>query len=93
MSDDTDRQARLAQVARIATALEAPRCPTALLIAQWAIESQWGEKPVGDANYFGIKTRRPPHPVVHDHHAGGLHSGAIGGVEPPTPEESRSRCR
>lgn len=23
--------------------------------AQWAIESAWGEKPVGHANYFGIK--------------------------------------
>ena len=25
------------------------------LIAQWAIESTWGEKPVGHANYFGFK--------------------------------------
>jgi flagellum-specific peptidoglycan hydrolase FlgJ len=30
-------------------------CPAQLLIAQWAIESKWGEKPVGHANYFGIK--------------------------------------
>lgn len=26
-------------------------CPAQLLIAQWAIESKWGEKPVGPANY------------------------------------------
>ncbi len=25
------------------------------MIAQWAIESAWGAKPVGHANYFGIK--------------------------------------
>src|SRR5271157_5381199 len=25
------------------------------MIAQWAIESKWGEKPVGHANYFGVK--------------------------------------
>jgi flagellum-specific peptidoglycan hydrolase FlgJ len=26
-----------------------------LLIAQWALESEWGAKPAGHANYFGIK--------------------------------------
>ncbi len=31
------------------------------MIAQWAIESKWGEKPVGHANYFGIKARRESH--------------------------------
>jgi flagellum-specific peptidoglycan hydrolase FlgJ len=56
MSEDTDHQARLTGVAHIAVALEAQTaCPAQLLIAQWAIESKWGEKPVGHANYFGIK--------------------------------------
>jgi flagellum-specific peptidoglycan hydrolase FlgJ len=56
MSEDNDRQARLIQVAQIAVRLEKETgCPAQLLIAQWAIESQWGEKPVGHANYFGIK--------------------------------------
>jgi flagellum-specific peptidoglycan hydrolase FlgJ len=56
MSEDTDRQARLTQVAQIAVRLEKETgCPARLMIAQWAIESQWGEKPVGHANYFGIK--------------------------------------
>ena len=60
-----DREQRLNEVARIAVALEAQTgCPAQLLIAQWAIESKWGEKPVGHANYFGIKTRRPPHEVA-----------------------------
>jgi len=30
-------------------------CLAQLLIAQWAIESKWGEKQVGHANFFGIK--------------------------------------
>jgi hypothetical protein len=25
------------------------------MIAQWAVESRWGENPVGHANYFGVK--------------------------------------
>jgi len=51
-----DREQRLKEVAGIAAALETQTgCPAKLLIAQWAIESQWGEKPVGHANYFGIK--------------------------------------
>lgn len=51
-----DRDQRLKEVAGIAAALERQtRCPARLLIAQWAIESQWGKKPVGNANYFGIK--------------------------------------
>jgi len=29
--------------------------PAKLLVAQWAVESQWGAKPVGHANYFGMK--------------------------------------
>jgi len=49
-------RARLNEVARIAVRLEQQTgCPSQLLIAQWAIESKWGEKPVGHANYFGIK--------------------------------------
>ena len=56
MSEDTDRQARLAEVARIAVALERQtQCPAPLMIAQWAVESRWGSKPVGHANYFGMK--------------------------------------
>ena len=52
-----DREVRLNEVARIAVALEAETgCPAQLLVAQWAVESQWGAKPVGHANYFGILT-------------------------------------
>lgn len=51
-----DREARLKEVARIAIAIEAQTgCPAQLLIAQWALESQWGAKPAGDCNYFGMK--------------------------------------
>ena len=51
-----DREQRLAEVARIAVALEAQTgCPAALLIAQWALESKWGAKPAGNFNFFGIK--------------------------------------
>jgi flagellar protein FlgJ len=49
-------ETRLSEVARIAVRLEQETgCPARLMIAQWAIESAWGEKPVGHANYFGIK--------------------------------------
>ena len=49
-------ETRLNDVARIAVRLEQQTaCPAQLLIAQWAIESKWGEKPVGHANYFGVK--------------------------------------
>ena len=51
-----DREARLREVASIAVALEAQTgCPAQLLIAQWAVESKWGAKPVGHAGYFGVK--------------------------------------
>ena len=51
-----DREQRLKEVARIAVALEEKTgCPAQLLIAQWALESEWGAKPAGHANYFGIK--------------------------------------
>jgi peptidoglycan hydrolase FlgJ len=51
-----DREERLKEVARIAVALEAQTgCPAALMIAQWALESKWGERPVGHFNCFGIK--------------------------------------
>jgi len=50
------RNERLAEVARIALGLEAETgCPARLLIAQWALESEWGAKPAGKANFFGIK--------------------------------------
>ncbi len=53
---DNSRDHRLAEVARIAVRLEAETgCPAQLLLAQWALESQWGAKPAGTANYFGIK--------------------------------------
>jgi len=56
LSEDADRQARLAQIARIAVALEAQTgCPAPMMIAQWAVESRWGAKPCGNANYFGVK--------------------------------------
>jgi len=49
-------ETRLTEVARIAVRLEEQTaCPAQLLVAQWAIESKWGEKPVGHANYFGVK--------------------------------------
>ncbi len=51
-----DREQRLNEVARIAVSLETETgCPARLMIAQWALESQWGAKPAGHANYFGIK--------------------------------------
>jgi flagellum-specific peptidoglycan hydrolase FlgJ len=51
-----DRSQRLQEVARIAVRMEAEfGCPAPLLIAQWALESKWGARPVGHANYFGIK--------------------------------------
>ena len=49
-------ETRLKEVARIAVRLDQQTdCPVQLLIAQWAIESAWGAKPVGYAYYFGIK--------------------------------------
>jgi flagellum-specific peptidoglycan hydrolase FlgJ len=51
-----DREQRLKEVARIAVTLEAQTgCPAQLLIAQWALESEWGAKPAGNNNFFGIK--------------------------------------
>jgi flagellum-specific peptidoglycan hydrolase FlgJ len=49
-------ETRLNEVARIAVRIEQETgCPAQLLIAQWAIESKWGERPVGSHNYFGVK--------------------------------------
>ena len=51
-----DRKKRLNEVAGIAAALEKQTgCPARLMIAQWALESEWGAKPVGNLNFFGIK--------------------------------------
>ncbi|MBI4904405.1 MAG: glucosaminidase domain-containing protein [Acidobacteria bacterium] len=51
-----NRSQRLAEVAKIAVRLEGEAgIPARILIAQWAIESRWGAKPVGDFNFFGIK--------------------------------------
>ncbi len=53
---DAERQQRLDAVAHIAVRLEAKTgLPAQLMVAQWALESQWGAKPAGHANYFGIK--------------------------------------
>jgi len=51
-----EHTARLTEVAAIAVRIEAEtECPARMLLAQWALESKWGEKKVGKANYFGIK--------------------------------------
>ena len=56
-----DREERLKEIAGIAAALERQTgCPARLMIAQWALESEWGAKPVGHANYFGVK-KAPRH--------------------------------
>ena len=56
MPDNTDLQTRLLQIAAIAVAIEKDtQCPAQLMIAQWAVESRWGAKPVGNFNYFGMK--------------------------------------
>jgi flagellum-specific peptidoglycan hydrolase FlgJ len=53
---DANLDQRLDEVAVIAVHQETEtRVPARLLIAQWAVESKWGAKPVGHANYFGIK--------------------------------------
>jgi flagellar protein FlgJ len=53
---DENLNRRLAEVARIAVRLETETgVPARLLIAQWAVESRWGAKLVGDFNCFGIK--------------------------------------
>ena len=53
---DAGRNQRLGEVARIAVRLESETgCPAQMLVAQWAVESSWGAKPTGAANYFGIK--------------------------------------
>ncbi len=51
-----ERDKRLQEVARIAVRLEAEiGCPAQMMITQWALESKWGEKPVGLFNCFGMK--------------------------------------
>lgn len=53
---NTNRSQRLAEVAKIAVCLEAETgVPPKMLVAQWAIESRWGAKPVGKFNVFGVK--------------------------------------
>lgn len=53
---DEQRQQRLAAVSLIAVGVESETgVPAAAIVAQWAAESNWGAKPVGRANYFGIK--------------------------------------
>jgi flagellum-specific peptidoglycan hydrolase FlgJ len=55
------RDERLSAMAREAVAIEAATgqdgkrgYPPRLLLAQWALESSWGERCTGDFNYFGI---------------------------------------
>ena len=53
---DPERQKRLDAIARIAVAIEKEMgLPAQLTIAQWAVESEWGSKPAGRANYYGMK--------------------------------------
>jgi flagellum-specific peptidoglycan hydrolase FlgJ len=51
-----DLQTRLDEVCHIAVKLERETgVPPEELVAQWAVESQWGAHPAGQHNYFGIK--------------------------------------
>lgn len=53
---EPQRKQRLDDVAEIAVRIEGETgLPARLLISQWALESQWGAKPAGAANFFGIK--------------------------------------
>ena len=53
-----DRDERLKEFAAVAVQLQMETgVPARMMIAQWAIESDWGAKPVGGFNYFGIKKR------------------------------------
>jgi hypothetical protein len=55
-----NRLQRLKEVFGIAAAFEKQTgCPAQLMIAQRAIESEWGAKPVGHAGYFGMKRAAP----------------------------------
>lgn len=50
------RQKALDEVSEIAASIESETgFPADAMVAQWAIESSWGEKPVCTHNYFGIK--------------------------------------
>ena len=52
-----------------------------MLIAQWALESQWGAKPAGQLNYFGIKAHAAAAQTCMVDHARG------------DPRGSRSECQ
>ncbi len=53
---DPIRKAKLDEISAIAVKLEAQvGVPAQLLVSQWALESRWGAKPVGQFNFFGIK--------------------------------------
>lgn len=52
----SDRIKQLADVAQVAVLVEREtRVPAQAIVSQWALESKWGDKPVGHANYFGMK--------------------------------------
>ena len=56
MPQTEERQQRLQRIAKIAMAQEAQSgCRAALMVAQCAGGSKWGEKPVGENNGFGMK--------------------------------------
>jgi flagellum-specific peptidoglycan hydrolase FlgJ len=49
------RAERLREIAKAGLRLEAEHgYPPRLLLAQWALESAWGERETGEFNYFGI---------------------------------------
>lgn len=49
-------QKNLDEITQVATKIETETgFPAEVMIAQWAVESNWGEHPVCKANYFGIK--------------------------------------
>ncbi len=53
---DPSRAQRLEEISDIAVKLENETgYPANVLIAQWAVESRWGEHPSCHSNYFGIK--------------------------------------
>lgn len=52
----SSKNQRLAEVAQIAVRVEDETdIPARMLIAQWATESRWGARPVGNFNVFGVK--------------------------------------
>lgn len=60
------RQRRLEEIAYIACGLEVKtKVPAACTIAVWAIESNWGAEPTGEANYHGVRFVQTRHKRRH----------------------------